>query len=99
MKDEFLYVMFEGLESAMILRKNLEGSRAWTQKDVRKAYKRGYVQGFDVSLDNDWPTTVNMKMVQSVYISDEDVPLNEAETALEKEINEAINDEIMDGYL
>ena len=73
MKDEYLYLLYIGMEAATVLRKNEEGSKRWTKKDIAKAYKKGYVCGYDTSMPKPWPTIVNMKEVQVVYISDESI--------------------------
>ena len=73
MKDEYLYVLYIGMESATVLRKNIDGSKKWTERDLARAYRKGYVIGYDTAMPKPWPTIVSIKEVQLMYISDESI--------------------------
>lgn len=71
MKDEYLMILYVGLEAGAILRKNAEGNKAWTKKDITRAYKKGYITGYDVSVYSDSLCTVTTDFIQCMYITDE----------------------------
>ena len=89
MKDEYLYIMYTGLEMATVLRKNIDGSKKWTKKDIDRAYKKGYVMGYDTAMPKPWPTAVSMSDVQMVYISDESLG-EESDLPIPVENNEGV---------
>lgn len=44
---EIMMIIFNDSESGTLLLKNPEGTKAWTDRDVRKSVKDGFIKGYD----------------------------------------------------
>ena len=44
---EIMMVIFNDSETGTLLLKNPEGTKAWTDRDVRKSVKDGFIKGYD----------------------------------------------------